>query len=89
MIVGKLLEKALKGVYFDYKNESGKIVKIYPQFWYGDQHELNRWVAKMTKENALKYPLVYYVTGSKVVKNGEWYKTNARLVVMTNTQYIH
>lgn len=53
------------------------------QFWFGDQKELIEWITQ--RKNLDNYPLVWYVLNEYTEFQG-WYETNARLVIMQDTQ---
>jgi len=53
------------------------------QFWYGDQKELISWITE--RKNLVKYPLIWYVLSDYTEFQG-WHETNARLVIMQDTQ---
>lgn len=53
------------------------------QFWYGDQKELIAWITQ--RKNLVNYPLIWYVLNEYTEFQG-WYETNARLVIMQDTQ---
>ncbi len=53
------------------------------QYWYGDQKELISWITQ--RKNLANYPLVWYVLNEYTEFQG-WYETNARLVIMQDTQ---
>ncbi len=78
MIIATALATVFQGLTIPY-NGSERTV----QYGYGDQKELLKWVKSMG--NSQKYPLIWYVLNDFTELNGK-YETEARLVIMQNTE---
>ncbi len=79
MIVASALKKVFEGLTYGETNTPIK-------FGYGDQKELNLWIADQNKKmNSSKYPLIWYVLNEYTEFQG-WITTDVRLVLMHGTQ---
>lgn len=79
MIVASALKKVFEGLTYSDAN-------IPIKFGYGDQKELNLWIADQNKKiNPSKYPLVWYVLNEYTEFQG-WITTDVRLVLLHGTQ---
>lgn len=79
MIVASALKKVFEGLTYGEINTPIK-------FGYGDQKELNLWIADQNKKmNSSKYPLIWYVLNEYTEFQG-WITTDVRLVLMHGTQ---
>lgn len=61
------------------------------QFHYGDQKELNAWILSQQKQNAKKYPLIWYVTGIEDKRPNGYIATEGQLILfnLTKTEYLN
>lgn len=79
MIVASALKKVFEGLTYSDAN-------IPIKFGYGDQKELNLWIADQNKKmNPSKYPLIWYVLNEYTEFQG-WITTDVRLVLLSGTQ---
>ena len=83
MIIANALKRLFTGAVADctFLGALNPNTKI--QFWYGDQKELISWIEQ--RKNLANYPLIWYVLNEYTEFDG-WYETNARLVIMQDTQ---
>lgn len=90
MIVANALKTAFTGLqltYFEYLDEvtKGSSVTKDVQFFWGDQKELNKWVAG--REGIEKYPLIWYVlTPYTRPLFTDYSEANVRIIIFTDTQ---
>jgi len=61
------------------------------QFHFGDQKELNRWIASKDLYGKAKYPLVWYVTNTVETEPQNLLKSNSQLIIMylTKSEYMN
>ena len=92
MRVAKALEQIISGMtltYNEYKSDNtikGEVTKAV-QFSFGDQKELNKWIAG--RGSLSKYPLVWYVLkeyDKEVDENRYITVDNARIILFTSTK---
>jgi len=92
MRVAKALEQIISGMtltYNEYKSDNtikGEVTKDV-QFSFGDQKELNKWIAG--RGSLSKYPLVWYVLkeyDKEVDENRYITVDNARIILFTSTK---
>lgn len=90
MIVAIALKTAFTGLqltYFEYLDEvtKGSQVTKDVQFFWGDQKELNKWVAG--RKGVEKYPLIWYVmTPYTRPLFADYVEVNARVILFTSTK---
>ena len=90
MIVANALKTALTGLqltYFNYVDEvtKGSQVTKDVQFFWGDQKELNKWVAG--RKSIEKYPLIWYVmTPYTRPLFTDYVEVTARVILFTSTK---
>jgi hypothetical protein len=80
MIIASALGKLFDGLTINYEGSERAV-----QYHWGDQKELNKWVADRNAGNQLKYPLVWYILNDFTELNG-WYCTEARIIIFQSTQ---
>ena len=90
MIVSNALKTAFTGLqltYFEYLDEvtKGSQVTKDVQFFWGDQKELNKWVAG--RQGVEKYPLIWYVKPPyQKPRSKKYFEVQARLILFTSTK---
>ena len=90
MRVAKALEQIISGmtlIYNEYKSDNtikGEVTKDV-QFSFGDQKELNKWIAG--RGSLSKYPLVWYVLVKKNRPvNTDYVEVSSRIILFTSTK---
>lgn len=90
MVVANALKLAFTGLqitYDEYVDEvtKGATVTKDVQFSWGDQKELNKWIAGRT--DGTKYPLIWYVMSPYTnPKHADYFEVNGRIILFTSTQ---
>lgn len=80
MIIASALGKLFNGMTVSYESNERAV-----QYHWGDQKELNKWIADRNAGGLFKYPLIWYILNDFCELNG-WYETEATLVLFQSTQ---
>ena len=86
MIIGEALKRLFDGLvvdtYFYDKNDVKQLAKQKVQFHYGDHKELIKWTIEMSDLNAVKYPLLWYVTSPYQDEENDFKRCKSRLIIL-------
>lgn len=77
MKVGMALKELFKGLTID---------GISVQFHFGDQKELNMWIASKMKSNKQKYPLIWYVIANPEPQGNGKLRVDTQLILFQGTK---
>ena len=77
MKVGMALKELFKGLTID---------GISVQFHFGDQKELNMWIASKMKSNKQKYPLIWYVIANPYPQGNGKLRVDTQLILFLGTK---